>query len=690
MEQTIEEFFHDFHQDLMAGAESDGRFQLSQFMEQMTANLVETGVVEGFELCHFRAQRGMRVDGYWFGDDGVLSLFIADFDAREDLASLTRTDVDAAFKRAANFFTACVRGKLAAELEVTSPEFGLAQEVADRRGWFRKLELVLLSERVLSERIKEIPDGLTEGLTTSYQVWDISRVQRMLSSGSQKEPLDLDFEEKFHTTLPCIPANLDTGTYQSFLLVMPAGIIASLYEQYGTRLLEQNVRTFLQARGKVNKGIRTTILAEPDMFFAYNNGITATAQRIETKATDRGLAISRILDLQIVNGGQTTASLFHTRKHDNADLSRVFVQMKLSVVDAEQSEGVVPKISEYANTQNRVSAADFFSNHPFHVRMEGFSRRIWAPAAGPATRETKWFYERTRGQYADAQSKLTAGEKRRFTAEYPKAQMFTKTDLAKFENVWDDAPHWVNLGAQKNFARYAQRIGAEWEKSPDTFNEFYYRRVIARAIIFKSTERLVSAQTWYSGGYRANIVAYSLALLGELARRRKKKIDFITVWAAQAIDPVLNVAITTAASLVNEEIMSPPAGTSNISEWCKREACWQKLVAVRAPQLERMLSADFFEGLVTREDHAVTVRDAKKTQQIDDGIDAQRKVLAISAGEWARIQEMLATNSELTPKEIGILSVATQIPNKLPTDKQSVVLLQLLEKARLEGFSLKG
>ncbi len=381
--------------------------------------------------------------------------------------------------------------------------------------------------------------------------------------------------------------------------------------------------------------------------------------------------------------------MFHTRKRDGADLSRVFVQVKLSVVDADRSETVVPRISEYANTQNRVSAADFFSNHPFHVRMEGFSRRIWAPTAGQSTRETKWFYERTRGQYADAQSKLTAAERRRFTAEYPKAQMFTKTDLAKFENVWDDAPHWVSLGAQKNFAHYAQRIGAEWERSQDGFNEFYYKWVIARAIVFRSTERLVSAQPWYNGGYRANIVAYALAMLGEVARRRKQKIDFIAVWAAQATDSVLGGAITTAAALVNEEIMSPPTGISNISEWCKKEACWQKLVAARVPQLEQSLPAGFFDLLVTQEDHAVVLRDAKKTQQIDDGIDAQRKVLAIPASDWARIQKALAANGWLTSKEDGVLKIAMQIPSKLPTERQSKILLQLIDKARLEGVTLR-
>jgi len=196
---------------------------------------------------------------------------------------------------------------------------------------------------------------------------------------------------------------------------------------------------------------------EPYMFFAYNNGITATAQEVETNVSETGLQITRIKDLQIVNGGQTTASLFHTRRKAKAPLDGIFVQMKLAVIDSQESETVVPRISEYATTQNRVNAADFFSNHPFHIRMEEFSRRIWAPAKQGEQRETKWFYERARGQYADAHAKLTPGEQRRFKAENPKSQMITKTDLAKFENVWDEHPKWVNLGAQKNFAQYAKR-----------------------------------------------------------------------------------------------------------------------------------------------------------------------------------------------------------------------------------------
>jgi hypothetical protein len=684
MEQTGEAFFHDFRQELLAGAEANARFQLDEFMETFATELIETGFTEGFELCHFRAQRGMRIDGYWFNDEGGLDLFIADFDSRNELVSLTKTDLDAAFKRLANFFEASIDRNLASELEVTSPEYGLSRQIADRRCAISSLNLILLSERTLSGTVQSLADGDVAGIPASYHVWDISRLQRQRSARSHKEPLDLDFDHMFGKAIACLPAHLKTDTYESYLMVMPADVLATLYEKFGARLLEQNVRTFLQARGNVNQGIRATILNEPGMFFAYNNGITATAQSVDTVMTDSGLAISRVIDLQIVNGGQTTASLFHTRKRDKADLSQIFVQMKLSVIDSLQSETVVPKISEYANTQNRVNAADFFSNHPFHIRMEGFSRRIWAPAQKGAIRETRWFYERARGQYADVQSKLTPAEQRKFKAEHPKQQMFTKTDLAKFENVWDDHPRHVNLGSQKNFARYASRIGSEWEKSSDGFNEFYFKRAVARGLIFRATERIVSAQPWYNGGYRANIVAYTLAILSEIAKRRKQSIDFLGIWNAQKVDTVLEGAIAMISGVVNNDITNPPQGISNISEWCKREACWTRIQA-RVETIASALPQIFYDRLVSLDEQSVTVRSAKQTQRIDDGIDAQKKVLTVPATEWNRIRKALMERNLLTPKEDGVLKVAAQIPAKLPTEKQCLVLLDILNKGRTEG-----
>jgi len=688
LEQTAQEFFHDFRQDLLAGAEANCNYQLAEFMEAVAGELVETGFVEGFEFCHFRAQRGMRVDGYWFNDEGSLDLFVADFDCRNELISLTKTEAEAAFKRGVNFFEASLSKELYRELEVTSPEYGLARQIADRKSGIRQVNFLLLSERALSDRIQTLPDNEVGNIPASYHIWDISRLQRQRSSRGRKEPLDLNFQEMFGTGISCLPAHLGSDAYRSFLVVMPASILSGLYEKFGARLLEQNVRCFLQARGKVNQGIRTTIINEPHMFFAYNNGITATAQEVETNVSETGLQITRIKDLQIVNGGQTTASLFHTRRKDKIPLDNIFVQMKLAVIDSQESETVVPRISEYANTQNRVNAADFFSNHPFHIRMEEFSRRIWAPAQLGEQRETKWFYERARGQYADAQAKLTPGEQRRFKAENPKPQMFTKTDLAKFENVWDEHPKWVNLGAQKNFAQYAKRIGQEWSKSPDSFNEFYFRRAIVRALIFKATEKLVSTQPWYNGGYRANIVAYAIAALSEICRRQEKALDTQQLWGTQSLPQPLIDALAIAARFVNEDIVNPPAGISNISEWCKKDMCWTGIQG-RIDKLEAKLPSGFTGLLLSRDEERIEKKSARKTQKIDDGIASQKTVFSLGPEKWKEVATFGLEKNLLNQKDMGILATAAGMPEKIPSEKQCIYLVNLLQRLKLEGLPLK-
>ena len=687
MSMDIEEFFHDFRQDLLSGAEAREDFLEAEFALSATRELEESGAIEGFEPCHYKAPRGMRVDGYWLNDDGIsIDLFIVDFANREVLESLTRSDVDALFKRIENFFTACSLKGLYSELEETSLGYGLARDISSRASTFAKVNFYLLSERLLSEKVQAIEDKLYQGWTFTYNIWDISRLHRIKTSRGAKEEVVIDFESMFGQGIPCLPAHIKSADYESYLMVMPATILGDLYGKYGDRLLEQNVRCFLQARGKVNKGMRSTILNDPEMFFAYNNGITATAREVIAEPKADGIYIREIKDLQIVNGGQTTASLFHTSRKDKASLEKIFVQMKLSVVDSEKGEEVIPRISEYANTQNKVNAADFFSNHPFHIRMEEFSRRLWAPPQQGALRESKWFYERARGQYSDAQAKISKAEKKKFLAEFPSSQMFAKTDLAKFENVWEDKPTYVNLGAQKNFAQYAKRIGQEWTKHSDNFNELYYKRAIARAILFRKTERIVSVQSWYSGGYRANIVAYTLALLSKLCADMGKSFDFMKVWETQDITEVMRGAIEITAKVVFDSIMTPMAGISNISEWCKKEACWDRL-QLKSGELKSLLPKPFLSGLVDKENIVEEVKSAAKVQKIDNGIEAQRKVMSIPAAKWRQILTDGNNKNLFSPMEAGVLQVASQIPAKIPTDKQSVVLVEVLKKAALEGIN---
>jgi hypothetical protein len=655
-----------------AGSEARLDFLELEFLQNLTNDLEEAGVIEGFEPCHYRAPRGMRVDGYWFKEEeSALDLFILDFENRESIETLTKTDINSIFKRLENFLINSIDKQLYVDLEETSQGYGLSRDITDRQHNYSKVNLYLISERNLSERIQALDDIRYQHWTMSYHVWDISRFYRQQTLRGAKEDLIVDLKELCGEGLQCLPAHLNNNDYESYLLVMPADVLAGLYRKYGARLLEQNVRCFLQARGNVNKGIRATIMNDPGMFFAYNNGITATAKK----------------DLQIVNGGQTTASLFHTNKKDKVGLEQVFVQMKLSVVDEEKSEEVVPKISEYANTQNKVNAADFFSNHPFHVRMEDFSRRMWAPPMPGALRDSKWFYERARGQYADAQSKLSNAGRRKFQAEYPKPRMFTKTDLAKFENVWDEKPTLVNLGAQKNFAKYAARIGKEWEQKPDKFNEFYYKRAIARAILFRCTEKLISAQPWYQGGYRANIVAYSLALIAEYCKSKQLSVDFMQIWKNQELTPATINAIEVVGELVSEEISQPPAGISNISEWCKKDACWTRLKE-KLGELRKLLPPQFSSELISNTKVKEEVQDASSTQKIDNGIEAQKQVLKFSGSQWGAVMNAGKQKGIFTPKEVGILEVASKIPNKIPSEKQSMILLIALDKANLEGIKI--
>ncbi len=592
---TLEEYFYDFRQRLLAEFEIRNKeFQRTAFLDMVSGELTETGFLNGFEHCHYRGKSGKKVDGFYLNEDEAsLDLHLADFQNRKTMESLTMKTIKSDFKQLRQFFLASRNKALHEGLDESTPEYRLARAIHDRIDRIQRVNFILTSERRLNVRIKSIGSHDLDGVKATYSVWDISRLHRQHCARRGEEPLDVDLKDMFKKGLPCIRAQVGTRAFLSYLVVVSGEVLAALYEKYGARLLEQNVRCFLQARGAVNRGIRDTIVTEPHMFFTYNNGITCTAKEVEVRGGHFGSEIVRIVDLQIVNGGQTTASLYHASKLKEApDLSQIFVQMKLSVVGDHDSEELVSKISLYANTQNKVSAADLRSNHPFHVRIEEFSRRIWAPAAEGELHDTKWFYERSRGQYLDAQSKMTRGDKKRFKAEYPRTQKFAKTDLAKFENVWEDHPVWVNLGAQKNFLQYAKRISQVWDQAPDQFDEDYYHRAVARAIVFRATERLVSQQDWYEGGYRANIVAYTLATANALGKDNGMELDYRKIWSEQRLDLSFCNQLALIAKFVRDVLYLPTRPVQNCSEWAKKGEFWNCL-RWKFPEIKRCLNEEF-------------------------------------------------------------------------------------------------
>ena len=686
MTDELEEFHADFFQKVLIGADADGQFAADEFFDRFTAELVDAGEIDTADRAYYANQRGLRIDGYG-GDplttNGTLSILLVDYKPSEAIETLTKTDLDAAFKRASNFIRKSLDQGFRHELEESSPAFGVADMVAARWEKIERIRLIMMSNRLLSSRIDGLNDSEIEGKPVTQNVWDIERLWRYVTAGHGREELSIDLEGEFGGAVHILPAHFDGAGYESYLAVVPGRQLAEIYDRWGARLLEQNVRVFLQARGNVNRGLKNTLENEPEKFFAFNNGITATAEGITTRSTPDGLGLTELENLQIVNGGQTTASI-HAAYRRKTPLAQVFVQMKLSIVEATVAETLVPRISEYANSQNRVNAADFFSNHPYHVRMQEFSQRLFAPAGDGALRQTKWFYERARGQYQDARAKLTQSNQKKFESEYPKAQAFTKTDLAKYITVWESRPDIVSKGAQKNFAEFATYVGKHWDKNSDQFHETYFKETIAKAIAFKALEKLVGEQDWYDRGYRANIVAYAISKIAYDVKSMDKHVNFAEVWAAQALSPALQRALLISAERANGVLTDdPPPAYRNVTEWAKQPACWERMM-----RLEIVWPSEFTSCLVTQQQQTAIDKESAKVQKVDNLIDSQTRVVSAGPDLWRLVKAWGTTRKLITDKEQGILDVCASMPQRIPTEKQCDAVITTLHRLHEEGCRL--
>ena len=680
-----QEYYNEFMQEVYAGAGAEKSFSEVKFTELLCDFLVEQAIIETYDLAFFKQKhQGIRIDAWDFNKEKqVLSLFISDFTPSPELMSLTQTDMESYFKRIEKFFLKAITKSFFQSLDESLPIYCVARDIAENVNSISKIRFFLLSNSILSSRFKGLGTRTIEGYKTIYDVWDVGRLARIAESGKAKEDILIDFTEYVPSGIQFLPASTGCSTCQSYLLVIPGEMLASIYDKYGERLLEQNVRTFLQFRGGVNKGIRNTIKNEPDMFFAYNNGLTVTAEDV----TVSGVNMLSVKNLQIVNGAQTTASIFMTKlmEKKDVDLGKVYIQVKLSVIDSEKVDTVVPVISKCANTQNKVSAADFFSNHPFHRRIEGFSRRFYAPSQEGSLNETYWYYERVRGQYANKQSQMTSTQKRKFLIQNPKHQMFTKTDLAKFENSIDQKPHFVSKGAQWNFGKFAELIGGKndnkglWEKDEAQFNELYFKRLIAKAIMFKFLDKNIMKQEWY-GGYKANIITYTLAKFAKIVAEENKFIPFMSIWNKQCLTKIFENQLIILAEFINDIIIDTDL---NVTQYCKQEYCWQTI-----QKATFQLNSEVIDELVDSETANEVKKDARNKQKILNGIESQTYVFEKGANYWLQMLEWAYGSKALTEKDMSLLNVASKIPKKIPNEIQCKLIVTTEQRAIEEGFYL--
>lgn len=689
---NVQEFHKDFLEEVKATAATEGAGSNAAFVSVASSYLVNAEALSDFTTAFYIGKSGskkQRVDGYVLDEfDYTFNLVIADYTGDEQRETVTRTYATQQFDFLLHFVEEALGNKLYREIEPSTPVADLVEQLRFHRDHIRKFRLILLSDGFMSNRISEIEGRMINDISVECQIWDIDRIYRVCFSDLGRQDIEIDF--KAYTNgkgIPCLEAsNANSDDYRSYLCIIPGKVLADIYDTYGSQLLEGNVRSFLSTKVAVNKKIRETILKIPQNFFAYNNGVSATAMDLQFESAPEGKYITYARDFQIINGGQTTASLSNARHKDAADLHQIYVQMKLTEVDndADKSSDLIRNISRSSNSQNKVSDADFFATHPFHIRMEQISRRIFAPASGGAQYETKWFYERARGQYLQAQMRMTKSQKDKFIAQNPKNHVITKTDLAKYRITWIGVPQSVSKGAQTNFMKFAEMIDDAWAKSDSIFNEKYFKDTVSLAILFKHTEWVVSHQPWFEQGYRANIVTYSLALLHRLIREQfpGSDLDLQLIWTRQQVPDVVTNELVRITKCVFDTITDPSRGTINVTQWCKRDACWDDVKKCRLK-----LFSDIEAVLVGKEEEKSSEKEAKRDQKLFSGVEAQTRVIELGAEYWIKVNEFVTIKKiSFSPDQMRAIKYAMRIPTQLPNAYQSTLLLSLLEEAKANGF----
>lgn len=666
---TLEEFREDLINNINSQALIDQQYPADVFVEYCKDILInDFGVISDLynTFIDYKTTnnqfRNMRIDASYIElSINTIHLLFSDYndgpiqpinnESIQNKAALMTNFISNAFK---GYFS-----KSADSAETTQ----VARDLLKNRDLINKIHLIIVSTNKKSERLKTtismkpIEIG-TKTFNVDLTLLDIEGIFETKSASFKREDILIKTEDYgFPEGIPCIKADIISTDYDSYLAVVPGKFLSDIYMKYSARLLESNVRSFLNTRGEINKGILNTILNNKTRFFAYNNGIATTAEEICVEKRNGGTYITEFKNLQIINGGQTTASLASAVIKHDANLSGIFVQMKLSLIkNEEQGPELVRLISKYANKQNKVTNADLNSNHPFYARIEDCSRRIKTPLLPNKTVQSIWFFERARGQYDQSKMKLkTKRERDMFEMVMPSSQKFTKTDLAKYINASEMRPYDVSWGAEVNMTRFQVIMEKEWDKSNIGFNDGYYRELIAKAIIFKEIERIISDQEWYQNnkGYRAQMVPYTFSKFVYEASKKKLYLNYKKVWEQQACLPEYKEDLAKIAKMVYDLLNDPDRQVLNIGEYAKKELCWNKL-----NEKTFDLSDETISQLIDKDEKDIEAKSERSDQKVTNEVASEIAIFNLGTKYWERVIEVGTQLGELNAYELELCKIA--------------------------------
>jgi hypothetical protein len=682
----LNKFYEDLRQEVRSAqlTEEDGGTQEQLFTMLGASLLAESGEAENVRSAYDEkvSKTGIqhKVNGYAIADNyETLDLIITIYNGTEEISPVFKADIDKAAKRISNFFKNATHKDFVNNIEESSEIFQLALTLiqsAELKDTLARVNAIILTDGIYQG--ENPPNQTIADYAFFYKVVDLNYLYNV--SEKSHTPIEIDFKKEGYK-VPCIKSASVNSEYQTYLAIIPGEALVDIYEEYGSRLLEQNVRSFLQFTGKVNGGIRKTILSEPHMFLAFNNGIAATAGdlEVETSKDGTGLFITKVNDLQIVNGGQTTASIYHTWKKDKQDVSNVFVQAKLSVIkNKDKFNTIVGQISEYANTQNKVSVSDLSSNRPYHIEFEKISRDIWAPPSKEQSIQTRWFYERARGQYKNARLKegFTSARQKAFDIRNPKSQMFTKEDLAKYINSFEEVienkkivigPHFVVRGNQKNYVQFMHH------NIPKDIDGIYFENVIGKAILFRAAEKRYGIKPNAIGDMRYITVPYTIAYLSN--KLLPHKLDLYRIWKTQTVSQNVKDLLYDLMNIIEEYIKNNAPG-SLYSEWAKKEECWKEVKEQDFRINLKSITANLETSQNISSRKTNSGKEAKK--QIQSELD---RIVSLTSKGWKRIENWGKTTKMLSLQQQNLawgLSLKIRVDRKI-SDHERIMGISILD-----------
>jgi hypothetical protein len=670
---NIKEFAHEFIDNVKMSVEMTGNDYDQELATSILEYIEDNGEVNAPEICSFQKTR-TRITAYDYNDEAEsLDLFYL-MKADTLLGRLNNSKVQQGFNYLMAFYREAMNGQLFKNQEITPNDeiVEVAKLVQSTKGQIKQLRVYVITDGLTDPSAVPAAVESEDGeYIIECNVWDMQRVYQQHNIRAGKEKVEIDFPTTYNTELQCLKMSEQNLFVDAYLAIIPGITLAKIYKQYQQVLLEKNVRTFLQFKGKVNKDIRKTLRNAPDMFFSYNNGISTTASEIETKEVDGMLYITRLYDWQIVNGGQTTAAIAASLADKEVDLNKVFVPMKISVIhDADHNDDIIKSISTYANRQTAIKDSDFSANEPYLVDLEKFSRNEWVPN-GNNKPVCKWYFERTRGQYLDQLAQLDGYNERSFKKEYPKKQKITKTDIAKYEVAWKQRPYDVCRGAEKNYKLFV----ADIKRERPTISAVYYKKVIAKGILFNTIDNLVKSKNL--GGYKANMNAYMMSAISYLS---EGNLDLTYIWEHQKVQKDVIDKIEELIPLVWEHITGSASGgnqSSNVGEWTKKPECWNRL------KLKMSNTEKFGDNLMqpeTNDDGSYLNETQQSRIQEAESIEPN---YWFGLAKWAKSQNLLTPIERKAAFNFGTMKSRNRGITSL---KQALFALKIVEKAKELGF----